>query len=357
MVGKSCLRGGNHQKSLTWVFVAKFRDFPIIGFMNSSPYSMVRVACGFVAAVMLLSVNAVAGETSFKGVLISPQDGKLRIEINGEFFSDYHFEGVTRPYFHPVIGPDSLPMTRNWPMGDGEGEAHDHPHHKSFWYAHGDINGHDFWSEADRAGTTKHIAFLQIRSGRNKGVIKTLNHLVAKDGTIVGSDVRTMTIHNRPGSERIVDFDIEVRASHGEMVMGDTKEGSMALRLAPTMRLKGEVAQGHIVNSEGVKDGDTWGKRAKWVDYYGPVKGKEVGVAIFDHPENPRHPTWWHVRDYGLFAANPFGVHHFERKEAGTGNLIIKNGQSQSWKYRFYFHRGDSESAQVANRYDLYAKE
>lgn len=320
---------------------------------------MIRSACGFLAAALLFNLQpqAISGESTFKGVLISPDDGKLRIEINGEFFSDYHYQDVSRPYFHPVIGPDGLPMTRNWPMGDGEGEAHDHPHHKSFWYAHGDINGTDFWSEADRAGTTKHVAFLRITSGRKQGVIKTLNHLVAKDGTIVGSDVRTMTIHNRPTKERIVDFNIEVRASHGKLVMGDTKEGSMALRLAPTMRLKGEVAQGHILNSEGVKDGDTWGKRAKWVDYYGPVKGKEVGVAIFDHPENPRHPTWWHVRDYGLFAANPFGVHHFERKEPGTGDLTIKRGQSLSWKYRFYFHRGDSESSQVANRYDLYTKE
>jgi hypothetical protein len=189
------------------------------------------------------------------------------------------------------------------------------------------------------------------------GVIKTLNQLVAKDGTIVGSDVRTMTIHNRPSSERIMDFDVEVRATHGEMVMGDTKEGSMALRLAPTMRLKGEVAQGHIVNSEGVKDGETWGKRAKWVDYYGPVNGKPVGVAIFDHPENPRHPTWWHVRDYGLFAANPFGVHHFERKDAGTGNLTIKKGESLQWIYRFYFHRGDAATGQVGHRYDLFSKE
>ena len=296
-------------------------------------------------------------EDSFKGVLIQPKDGKLRVEINGQFFSEYHYQEVSRPFFYPVMGPDGLPMTRNWPMAQGEGEEHDHPHHKSFWYAHGEINGHDFWSESSQAGTTRHVAFLRISSGAKRGVIKTLNHLVAKDGTIVGSDIRTMTIHHRPEAERIIDFDIEVQASHGELVMGDTKEGSMALRLAPTMRLKGKVAKGHIVNSEGVEDGQTWGKRAKWVDYWGPVQGKQVGVAIFDHPSNPRHPTWWHVRDYGLFAANPFGVHHFERKEKGTGNLTIKSGDSLTWQYRFYFHRGNTEEGQVSHRYDLYSSE
>ena len=83
----------------------------------------------------------------------------------------------------------------------------------------------------------------------------------------------------------------------------------MAVRLNEVMRLThGKAAgTGHIVQSTGVRDGATWGKRAEWCDYYGPVEGQVVGIAIFDHPSNPAHPTWWHVRDYGLFAANPFG--------------------------------------------------
>ena len=131
----------------------------------------------------------------------------------------------------------------------------------------------------------------------------------------------------------------------------------MALRLAPTMRLKGKVAQGHIVNSEGVHDGQTWGKRAKWVDYYGPVEGHEIGVAIFDHPTNPRHPTWWHVRDYGLFAANPFGIHDFEKKEKGAGDLIVPEGESITFKYRFYIHEGNEQEGGVAEAYERYTRE
>jgi hypothetical protein len=137
----------------------------------------------------------------------------------------------------------------------------------------------------------------------------------------------------------------------------------MAIRLAPTMQLaptpamkaKGQTARGHIVNSEGQTDGGTWGKRAAWCDYYGPVDGHVVGVAIFDHPSNPKHPTWWHVRDYGLFAANPFGVHDFERKPAGTGDIKIPSGESLTFKYRFYFHKGDDKQGKVAERYSEYA--
>jgi hypothetical protein len=129
----------------------------------------------------------------------------------------------------------------------------------------------------------------------------------------------------------------------------------MAVRLTPTMRLKGKVGKGHIVNSEGQTEDGTWGKRAAWCDYYGPVDGQTVGVAIFDHPDNPRHPTWWHVRNYGLFAANPFGQHNFERKPEGVGNLVIPAGESVTFKYRFYFHKGDEKEGKVAEHYRKYA--
>ncbi|HPY50992.1 MAG TPA: PmoA family protein, partial [Sedimentisphaerales bacterium] len=104
-----------------------------------------------------------------------------------------------------------------------------------------------------------------------------------------------------------------------------------------------------------VRDGDTWAKRAAWCDYYGPVNGEVVGVAVFDHPSNPRHPTWWHVRDYGLYAANPFGIHDFEKKPAGTGNLTIPAGQSVTFKWRFYFHKGNEIEGKVAEHFRQYA--
>ncbi len=306
------------------------------------------------AACTLLSVVPTTAASEWNGVRISPDKGKLRIEINGKFFSNYIYEDVSRPFLYPVIGPNERPVTRNWPMGFKAGEAKDHPHHRSLWYSHGEINGHDFWSESDKAGATQHVYFKEISSGPTEGKIVSVNQLVAKDGTIVGTDTREITIHNRPNTERVLDFKITIHASHGDLVLGDTKEGSMAIRLAPTLRLKGEVGEGHIINSEGVTDDKTWGKRAKWVDYYGPIQNQTVGVAIFDHPTNPRHPTWWHVRNYGLFAANPFGVHNFERKKKGVGDFEVTEGASVSWNYRFFMHQGNTTEAGVAERYERY---
>jgi Methane oxygenase PmoA len=295
------------------------------------------------------------------GVKITRLDDRLRIEINGELFSEYHFKDVPRPFLYPIIGPDGLAMTRDWPMKEASNEDRDHKHHRSLWYAHGEINGVDFWGEEPRTGKTVHEEFTEIKSGRDLGIIRSKNKYVAPDGNIICTDERALRIERRP-SERLFDFEITIHASNGDLVFGDTKEGTMAIRLNESMRLapnkfnQGKPT-GHIVNSEGVRDGATWGKRAAWCDYYGPVNGRIAGVAIFDHPQNPRHPTWWHVRDYGLFAANPFGLHDFEKKPAHAGDLKVSAGQSVTFRYRFYIHRGDDKEAKVAEHYQEYAKQ
>jgi hypothetical protein len=115
---------------------------------------------------------------------------------------------------------------------------------------------------------------------------------------------------------------------------------------------------GHFINETGLRDTDAWGKRAGWVDYVAPHDGRVYGVAMFDHPRNPRHPTWWHVRDYGLFAANPFGQHDFERlrDQPNAGDFTIPAGERVTFRYRFYFHDGDTESARIAEHYRAYAQ-
>ncbi len=292
------------------------------------------------------------------GVQITQLADRLRVEINGQLFTEYYFKDVPRPFCYPIIGPGGVAMTRDWPMKDTPGESHDHPHHRSLWFAHGSVNGKDFWSEQKDFGKQVHQEFLEIKSGSKEGVIRSRNKWVAADGTVACTDERTLRFYN-PGraNERVLDFDITLFASNGDVTFGDTKEGTMAIRLAESMRLKGHAGQSHVINSAGDRDEKAWGKRAAWCDYTGLVQDKTVGVAIFDHPKNPHHPTWWHARDYGLFATNPFGQHDFERlPDKKAGNLTVEAGQSITFRFRFYFHEGGAEQAKVAERYKAYAK-
>jgi hypothetical protein len=309
-----------------------------------------------IAALCFLPAAGWAQTGSKAGhVEIREEKGKLHIEVNGKPFTEYVFEGYSRPFLFPILGPGGVKMTRNYPLAEGENEEHDHPHHKSFWWGHGDMNGVDFWAEGKNSGKVVHQEFTKVASGTS-GIIGTKNKYVAEDGRVICTDERTLKIYS-DGPGQMFDFEITVHASNGELTFGDTKEGTMALRLAETMRVKGKVGKGHIVNSEGVRDGETWGKRAKWVDYYGPVDGKTVGLAIFDHPSNPRHPTWWHVRDYGLFAANPFGLHDFEKQPEGAGKLTVKAGGKITFRYRFYIHSGNGSEAVLKEIFAKFASE
>lgn len=316
-----------------------------------------QIALLCLAVLTLCSSKIGAAE----GVQISQTPDKLRIEVNGEHFTDYCFSGAPHVYFYPLMGPGGVAMTRDFPMKKTESEEQDHKHHRSLWFAHGDVNGVDFWSEEERAGSIRHVKFLEIQSGKFAGWIRSSNHWVNTEGGVVCTDQQVFRVYARPGNERVFDFEITLFAGKRDLLLGDTKEGTMAVRLNEALRLKPnkfnqDKPVGTILQSTGEKDDATWGKQADWCDYHGLINGKRIGIAIFDHPHNPRHPTHWHVRDYGLFAANPFGLHEFEKKPKGTGNLVVPAGRSISFRYRFYIHEGDSAAAKVADRYLEYAK-
>src|SRR5882724_2336712 len=160
--------------------------------------------------------NSVRGADSKEGVQITQLDDRLRIEINGELFTEYYFKNASGPFLYPVLGPDGLPMTRDWPMKESDNEDHDHKHHRSLWFDHGEMNGVDFWSEEPRAGKTIHEEFTEIKAGREAGVIRSKNKYVAPDGKIICTDDRALRIYNRP-DERLFDFEVTIHASNGDV--------------------------------------------------------------------------------------------------------------------------------------------
>ena len=111
-----------------------------------------------------------------------------------------------------------------------------------------------------------------------------------------------------------------------------------------------------MLNSEGkTGEKEIWGKRADWVDYSGTVAGEALGIAIFDNPGNIKHPTYWHAREYGLFAVNPFGEHDFYNDPTRDGSVTIQAGESLTLRYRGLIHQGDASEAKIANKYEDYA--
>ncbi|MDC1206752.1 PmoA family protein [Akkermansiaceae bacterium] len=259
------------------------------------------------------------------------------------------------PCLYPLIGPGGSNMTRHYPFKeDVPGEQSDHPHHISFWFTHGLINGHDFWHEKKGVPPSKIVLKSYDKIG---DTFFTANLAWEHDAKALLSEKRTYSFSSSD-TELVIDLTSTLTALE-DVTFGDTKEGSLGLRLTPSLRLKGKVAKGSIENSEGHKNADAWGKRAKWVAYHGPdSQGKSSVATLMDHPSNLRHPSWWHARDYGLLAANPFGQHDFEgkKKEPHLGDYLLKKGQSLTQKYRLVLQSGDFDKATLKNHFQTFSK-
>lgn len=290
------------------------------------------------------------------------EDGANRdILVNGKLFTRYDTTTTKKkPFLYPLIGPGGKQVVRHWPMQEVEGETRDHPHHKGMWFTHGEMNGVDFWADSDKSGSTVHTGYEAAHGGPFYGHLRTKTDWIAPDGKKLAEDVRDITIYNVSNGS-LMDFTIAVKAVGGPLTWGDTKEGTFAIRVADTMRPdlgRGKKGEGVIENSEGLTQDATWGKSARWVDYVGPVEGETLGIAVFDHPENLRHPTTWHVRTYGLFAVNPFGLHDFDpalKDKADAGNHVTPEGQTTTFRYRIFIHRGTTKDARIPEVYAAYA--
>ncbi len=322
------------------------------------------------ALVLLVSAKGAQaqaiGNTGAKGWTLTGTN-PVELRWGGKLVTSYETSDEhAKPYFYPLMGPTDENVTRHWPMKEGvEGEAQDHPHHRGMWFGLGSVNGYDFWHEPASGKKPKPFGKI-VHQGMN-GMSTSGNTATFKvrsvwqgmdDKTKVMEDRRVFKFTMRENGTLLIDAKITLMATDGDVTINDDKEGAWSIRVLPTLRLKGDVAKGTMVNSEAQVDDNVWGKRADWVDYSGPTpSGRTIGIAIMDHPKNLRHPTWYHARNYGLFTANPFGQGNFEKEtEKGAGDYTIKDGESLTLNYRTILHLGNAKDAKIADEYKEFAE-
>lgn len=288
--------------------------------------------------------------------ITQPGKEKISVEIDGKPFTDFYIgPGTPKPYLHPLRTADGIVVTRGYPMiPDVPGELHNEPHHRGLWFTHGDVNGYNFWANEDNQsvpGKGKGRVVLQsvdkLVSGKKSGSIAATFAWKTTTGEVLLLENRKMTFYSDPVM-RIVDFDITL-SPQVEVTFGDTMDGMFAIRLAAPLEevqpkdIAEPVRTGKILNAQNKQtEKNVWGKRSEWVDDSGHIKGVAVGVAIFDHPANPRPPSYWNARGYGLLAANVFGVRDFENDKSRDGSQTVRPGQPLRFRYRVIIHPGNT---------------
>jgi hypothetical protein len=317
----------------------------------------------FVLAAATAAAPAAVVHAPLEAVEVAVHPTSVDIGIGGRPFTTFFFDpSVAKPYFHPLRSAQGTIVTRGFPIVDDiRGEDRDEPHQRPMYFAHGDINGFDFWGEAaypkwsDHSGATFGRTVLQsldAHGGDEAGDLQAVFELVAPTG-VLGREIQSYRFSGDAES-RIIDCQFAIVATERPLVIGDTKEGTFAIRVVKAL----DSPPGHMVNADNaIGEKHIWGKQSQWVDYYGRVGDEDVGIAVLDHPDNLRSPAYWHARAYGLLAANPFGISYFTRNRRNSGAYTIPLGGSLVLRYRVVIHHGDPVYAGIAAAYRRFAAE
>jgi hypothetical protein len=294
---------------------------------------------------------------------VKPDGDRIYVSIDGKPFTTF-FMGpdVPKPYLHPLRSASGKIVTRGFPMEKIEGEPTDHQHQRGVFFGHMLVNGTNFWAnefdyKEKNLGKIVLRELGEAKGGKKSGSIVATFNWIDQDKKLVLTEKRTMKFYSDPSVPpvlRMIDFEF-VLIPNGKVTFGDEKDGLFAIRVHPG--LQEDKGPGKMTNAEG-KEGEknVWGQPSNWVDYVGTVDGEQLGIAIFDHPSNLRHPERWHARGYGLFAVNPFMLSQVVNDKTQKGDYVLEADQTLRFEYRVVIHTGDTKSAGIEALYQRYLK-
>jgi hypothetical protein len=326
-----------------------------------------------------------------KGIKLIADEAARRVDviIDGKPFTSYIFpKNLKKPALYPLRTSTGTLVTRGFPMEPRPGERVDHPHHVGLWLNYGDVNGVDFWNNSDerstseqsKMGTVLHRRVVGAKDGKEEAQLEVEADWIMPDGRPILNE-RTRYIFSAKENLRIIDRTTTLTALDKRVIFKDNKEGLLGLRLArflehPSDKAEvftdssGRPTKVSVLNNEGVtglyqssrgKSGDeVWATRSEWVMLTGETNGEKVTLVIMDHKKNPNHPTYWHARGYGLFAANPLGQKIFaeakNEPKINSFNLTLEPKESITFKFRVLIASGNLDQDKIKSNYEAFNK-
>lgn len=304
--------------------------------------------------------NSVRAEAQSRAVVFLPGKDRIDVIIGQKYFTSYLYgDKLTKPVLFPVRSPSGIVVNRGYPLTKVKGESTDHPHHTGIFFTYDKVNNNGFWNSTAPPPQIKHVKVTEMSDGVGKGTLSTVMHWIGKSGKVLLEEKREM-VFLAGEDEYAIDFSIYLTAQDTKVVFSDTKEGMFAIRVAGWLKEAG--GSGRYFSSNGDEtEKNIWGKRARWVCLQGKKDGKTIGIAIFNHPSSVNYPTYWHVRGYGLFSANPLGQSVFEksrgRKDAQPFQLTLEPGEAAYFRFRIIIYEGVRTKEQLRQRFKAFAEE
>jgi hypothetical protein len=284
---------------------------------------------------------------------------RVEVRVDGQPFTQYLYGPEhKKPILFPLQTDRGTIVTRGYPLAPRPGERVDHPHHAGLWLSYGNVNGVDFWNNSDQnrrtaeMGTIVHKAVSEAKGGGRRGTLAVeMEWRLPGDKPILSEQTRFTFAKGK--ALRSIDRVTTLTALDTPVLLEDNKEGLIGIRVArflehrsekPVERLDAAAEKpapavpddasiaGRYLSSEGVSGAAVWSTRGRWMALHGEDAGAHVSIVILDHPKNPGFPTYWHARDYGLFAANPLGAKLFSE---GKDERMLKLSPRESATFRY----------------------
>jgi hypothetical protein len=278
---------------------------------------------------------------TFPKVQVIPGIGRASFRVDGVERLAYEFGvGMSRPFFFPVVGRGGACLTR---MGHPNPVGHEH--HKSVWFAHQKVNGVNFWEERENSDVRlRHRRVTLYHDGDDfGGMVAEIDWWA--NGRRLLRQTLTVVLEPQDGRDLAIDFQTRFEAADGPVEFGQTNFGFLGVRVAKT--ISEQFGGGSLRNEHGAEgEAAIFGKTSRWVDYSGPSQPRTVeGLCYMDHPENPHHPSPWHVRRDGWMEAafnlvTPYGV--------GSGHPL-------DLRYRLLVHDGEPSSVALNRAWERFA--
>lgn len=282
--------------------------------------------------------------------------GEASVERDGQEISRYYFgSDLFRPFLYPLIGPSGKSLTRMGHPRDPNG----HSHHNSLWISHHDVNGVGFWNDASSSkGRIVHQRVVRYEDADDQALIEVVNLWKDEEGRGLTLLEEQRAMRFIPGERRqwLLVLDLTFTAPKESVTFGKTPFGLVGVRMAKTIGV--HDGGGTIRNSEGgVNEAGVFWKPARWCDYSGPIavanrdpgdadrSGSSGGITLFDHPDNPNHPTVFHVRDDGWMGSSL----------TFDGPRTVEPGTPLKLRYGCWVH-GAASSEQIESQFAEFAK-
>ncbi len=287
-------------------------------------------------------------------------DDRVSIAHERRELTQIHFGAeLRRPFLFPIIGPTGDSLTR---LGHPH-DPHGHSHHNSVWISHHDVGGVSFWS--DRGKESGQIKLERMVRYDDAADIAKANQApsaqrVRDEGALVeafflwsGAEGKTLLREQRivrvyPLDERewLLVIDLVLQPTADPVTLGKTPFGLLGVRMAKSIGVLD--GGGRILSSEGKRgEAEVLWQRARWVDYAGPITDDETaGITLLDHPSNPNHPTYFHVRGDGWMGTSL----------TFDAPRTIERDTPLALRYGLYVHRGVLKAEVIEQAFARFAK-